>query len=165
VVPLFQKQIARGGPVTVTHRDMVRYFMSISEAVQLVLQAAVLGTTAEDSAPIFVLDMGEPVRIEELACQMIRLAGLKPYEDIPITFTGLRPGEKLFEELFHDAENMLATSHASIHLARARSLDRIAALNAIRDVILNARAGEKRGIPSLVKRIVPEYQPNLNATP
>lgn len=159
VVPLFQKQIARGGPVTVTHRDMVRYFMSISEAVQLVLQAAVLSIDCTDRAPIFVLDMGEPVRIEELACQMIRLAGLRPYEDIPITFTGLRPGEKLFEELFHDAENLMDTSHASIRLARARSLDRLKILAAISEVITTARAGDKDALRPLIQRIVPEYQP------
>ncbi|MES2984252.1 MAG: nucleoside-diphosphate sugar epimerase/dehydratase [Pseudomonadota bacterium] len=159
VVPLFQKQIARGGPVTVTHPDMVRYFMSISEAVQLVLQAAVLAAATDDRAPIFVLDMGEPVRIEELACQMIRLAGLKPYDDIPITFTGLRPGEKLFEELFHDAENMMETSHPLIRLARARTLDRLAILSAIADTITAARSGDMRTIPALIQRIVPEYQP------
>ncbi len=159
VVPLFQKQIARGGPVTVTHKDMVRYFMSISEAVQLVLQAAVLGIECTDRAPIFVLDMGEPVRIEELACQMIRLAGLKPYEDIAIEFTGLRPGEKLFEELFHDAENLMDTNHALIRLARARSLDRIAILAAIREAIDAARRGEQASLRGLIQRIVPEYQP------
>ena len=160
VVPLFQKQIARGGPVTVTHKDMVRYFMSIAEAVQLVLQAAVLGTDGEDRAPIFVLDMGEPVRIEELACQMIRLAGFKPYEDIPITFTGLRPGEKLFEELFHDAENFMETSHAAIRLARARSLDRLQLLAAIAETIKAARAGDQRALRGLLQRIVPEYEPD-----
>ncbi len=159
VVPLFQKQIARGGPVTVTHRDMVRYFMSIAEAVQLVLQAAVLGATATDHAPIFVLDMGEPVRIEELACQMIRLAGLKPYEDIAIEFTGLRPGEKLFEELFHDGENMMETAHPSIRLARARSYDRLATLDAIRETIAAARSGDKNALRGLLKRIIPEYEP------
>ena len=159
VVPLFQKQIARGGPVTVTHKDMVRYFMSISEAVQLVLQAAVLGTTGDDRAPIFVLDMGEPVRIEELACQMIRLAGFRPYDEIAITFIGLRPGEKLFEELFHDAENLMDTSHQSIRLARARPLDRLQLLTAISDTIKAARSNDQRAIPGLLQRIVPEYSP------
>jgi O-antigen biosynthesis protein WbqV len=159
VVPLFQKQIARGGPVTVTHKDMLRYFMSIGEAVQLVLQAAVLGVTCVDRAPIYVLDMGEPVRIEELACQMIRLAGLRPYEDIAIAFTGLRPGEKLFEELFHDAENLMETSHASIRLARARALDRLSILGAIRELIGAARRGEQTTIRPLLKHIVPEYEP------
>jgi FlaA1/EpsC-like NDP-sugar epimerase len=159
VVPLFQKQIARGGPVTVTHKDMVRYFMSISEAVQLVLQAAVLGNSCDDRAPIFVLDMGDPVRIEELACQMIRLAGLKPYDDIAIIFTGLRPGEKLFEELFHDAENFIETSHQSIRLARARELNRLQLLAAISDTINAARDGNQGTLRGLLQCIVPEYQP------
>lgn len=160
VVPLFQKQIARGGPITITHKDMVRYFMSISEAVQLVLQAAVLGMACDDKAPIYVLDMGEPVRIEELACQMIRLAGLQPYSDIAIIFTGLRPGEKLFEELFHDAENLMDTSHPSIRLARARSLNRLVTLSTLRELIDTARTDNQHNIRPLIQRIVPEYQPD-----
>ena len=157
VVPLFQKQIARGGPVTVTHRDMLRYFMTISEAVQLVLQAAVLGGDSGEGAPIFVLDMGEPVRIEELACQMIRLAGLRPYEDIAINFTGLRPGEKLFEELFHDAENLVATRHESIRLARARTLDRDAILARLNALVATAQTGETAPLRAQLQSIIPEY--------
>lgn len=159
VVPLFQKQIARGGPVTVTHKDMVRYFMSISEAVQLILQAAVLGIECTDRAPIYVLDMGEPVRIEDLACQMIRLAGLKPHQDIKIDYTGLRPGEKLYEELFHDAENLMETQHPQIRLARARSLDRLQLLAATHELIAAAKAGEQSAIRALLKRMIPEYEP------
>lgn len=158
VVPLFQKQIAAGGPVTVTHRDMVRYFMTIGEAVQLVLQAAALGAQSAEHAQIFVLDMGEPIRIEELACQMIRLAGLKPYQDIEIQFTGLRPGEKLFEELFHDAENLMATEHPSIRLAKARVPDRVAVLQALSRIVSEARQGASGAIRPLLKQIVSEYQ-------
>ncbi len=159
VVPLFQKQIARGGPITVTHKDMVRYFMSIREAVELVLEAAVLGVAYADKAPIFVLDMGDPVRIEELACQMIRLAGLRPYEDIAIHFTGLRPGEKLFEELFHDAENLMETTHPSIRLARARSMDRASMLAGMQEIIAAAKAGEQHRLRGLMQRIVTDYHP------
>jgi FlaA1/EpsC-like NDP-sugar epimerase len=115
VVQIFKKQIAAGGPVTVTHPDMRRYFMSIPEAVQLVLQASAMGNGSE----IFVLDMGEPVRIVDLARNMVRLAGFVPDEDIEIQFSGLRPGEKLFEELCMDGEDMLPTYHDKIKIFRS----------------------------------------------
>ena len=118
VVPRFREQIRAGGPVTVTHPEITRYFMTIPEACQLILQAAVLGNGGE----IFVLDMGEPVRIRDLAEQMIRLAGKSSEGDIPIVYTGLRPGEKLFEELFHPHENYSDTTHAKIFLAQPRSM-------------------------------------------
>ncbi len=119
VVPLFQQQIREGGPVTVTHKDMTRYFMTIPEACQLILQAGVMG----DGGEIFVLDMGEPVKITYLAEQMIRLAGLEPDKDIRIEFTGLRPGEKLYEELFHEQEALKPTGHGKIRLAAHRVVD------------------------------------------
>ena len=118
VVPLFREQIRSGGPVTVTHPEITRYFMTIPEACQLILQAGVLGKGGE----IFALDMGEPVKIAYLAEQMIRLVGKQPGRDIEIAFTGLRSGEKLFEELFHPLENYQATTHAKIFLAQPRSM-------------------------------------------
>jgi FlaA1/EpsC-like NDP-sugar epimerase len=117
VVQVFQKQIAQGGPITVTHPQMCRYFMSIPEAVQLVLQASAMGKGSE----VFVLDMGEPVRILDLATNMIRLAGLVPYEDIDIRFTGARPGEKFFEELKLDGEDIVPTYHEKIKIFKSRS--------------------------------------------
>jgi FlaA1/EpsC-like NDP-sugar epimerase len=118
VVPLFRDQIRSGGPVTVTHPEITRYFMTIPEACQLILQAQALGRGGE----IFALDMGEPIRIRDLAEQMIRLTGKVPGRDIQIAFTGLRPGEKLFEELFHPLENYRNTAHAKIFLAEPRSV-------------------------------------------
>lgn len=121
VVPRFQAQLAAGGPITVTHPDMERYFMTIREAVELVLQASALGVLEHhDSGKIYVLDMGKPVKIVDLARQMIRLAGLRPDEDVKIAFTGLRPGEKLFEEIFHGAEAPVPTARAGVLLASPR---------------------------------------------
>lgn len=119
VVPLFQKQINAGGPVTVTHPAMTRYFMTIPEACQLILQAMVNGLGGE----IFVLDMGAPIKITYLAEQMIKLSGYEPYKDIQIEFTGLRPGEKLYEELFHESEHLIATMHEKLFKARVRQFD------------------------------------------
>jgi len=119
VIPLFQKQIAAGGPVTVTHPEITRYFMTIPEASQLILQAGSMGKGGE----IYVLDMGEPVKISYLAEQLIRLSGKRPGDDIEIVYSGLRPGEKLYEELFHESEQLAGTSHAKILLANSRRLD------------------------------------------
>lgn len=119
VVPLFQRQIEAGGPVTVTHPEITRYFMTIPEACQLTMQASIMGRGGE----IFVLDMGEPVKISYLAEQMIRLAGKVPGEDVELVYTGLRPGEKLYEELFYDQENLAKTTHDKILLAHPSATD------------------------------------------
>lgn len=119
VVPIFQEQIARGGPVTVTHPDMMRYFMTIPEASQLVLEAAAIGTGGE----VFILDMGEPVRIVDMARELIRLSGLEPDVDIQIEFTGTRPGEKLFEELSLAGERAIKTHHPKVFVGQVRRLD------------------------------------------
>ena len=114
VIPKFEQQIERGGPVTVTHKDMKRYFMLIPEAVSLVLQAGTMGSGGE----LFVLDMGEPVNIAEMAETLIRLHGHEPYRDIKIEFTGIRPGEKLYEELFYDPDHVGTTSSEKIYLSK-----------------------------------------------
>jgi O-antigen biosynthesis protein WbqV len=120
VVPLFERQIAQGGPLTLTHPDMVRYFMTVQEAAGLVLQAAAL-PQVRGSARIYVLDMGEPVRIEDMAEKLIRLHGLRPGRDIAMVHTGLRPGEKLYEELFYSEENVSATAADGVMAARTQA--------------------------------------------
>jgi FlaA1/EpsC-like NDP-sugar epimerase len=160
VVPLFQRQLSQGGPLTVTHPEMKRYFMTVREAVELVLEATVLGMReASNDGKIYVLDMGEPVRILDLAKQMILLAGLRPDEDIRIEITGMRPGEKLFEEILHDSEPPTQTEYAGILLAAPRTapLDSLAPL--LDGLADSARAGDDARIAALIAQHVPEYQP------
>jgi len=165
VVPLFQKQLAEGGPITVTHPDMTRYFMTVHEAVELVLQASAFGVGHPDyRGKIFVLDMGEPVRIVHLARQMIRLAGLRPDHDVEIVFTGLRPGEKLFEEIFHGAEPPVATGRPGVLVASPRAVDADELGIAIDELAQACRAHQPDPALSIVRRLVPEYRPGENGT-
>ena len=152
VVPLFQEQIAKGGPVTVTHPEISRYFMTISEASQLIMQAAVLGSGGE----IYVLDMGEPVNITYLAEHLIRLAGKEPGRDIEIIYTGLRPGEKLFEQLFHELEPYEQTSHEKILLAHPRVADWNELSEELRGSELAVRRYDTKYLQEALLRLVPE---------
>jgi FlaA1/EpsC-like NDP-sugar epimerase len=154
VVPIFHSQIAAGGPVTVTHPEIRRYFMSIREAVQLVLQASTMGKGAE----IFVLDMGEPVRIVDLAHNMIQLAGLVPGEDIEIRFTGLRPGEKLFEELQLDGEHMLPTYHEKIRIFRGSGVEPHKLTAWLGELQLLTAQKDVEGVLRHFAVLVPEYK-------
>ena len=154
VVPRFREQIARGGPITVTHPDIQRYFMSIPEATQLVLQAALMGRGGE----IYVLDMGEPVKIVDLARQMIRLSGFSE-EDIGIAYTGLRPGEKLFEEPLADAEKTLPTPHPKLRIAAARPPQNGGLLDELCAWIAAARDRDAPGVRARLQHWVPEYRP------
>lgn len=153
VVPLFQKQLQRGGPITVTHPDIERYFMTIAEASQLILQAMVNGNGGE----IFVLDMGEPIKISYLAEQMIRLAGKEPGTDIEIEYTGLRPGEKLFEELFHTSEQLAKTEHPKLLKAQFRQLDWNELAKTFRLLNIACAAYQSDELLVLLKSLVPEF--------
>jgi FlaA1/EpsC-like NDP-sugar epimerase len=161
VVPIFNKQIAAGGPVTVTHPDVTRYFMTIPEAVGLVLQSAALGEGGE----IFILDMGEPVRILDLARQLIKLSGFAPEKDIRIEFTGLRPGEKLFEEMNYQGESITATRHPKILrlLCEPRSIDALRA--AVARLTEQADRLDSNQLKRLLSQTVPEYRPQFQEIP
>ncbi len=159
VIPMFREQIARGGPVTVTHPEMKRYFMTIPEAAQLVLQAALMGRGGE----IFVLDMGEPVRIADLARQLIRLSGYGE-DEIRIEYTGLRPGEKLYEELLADAERTLPTPHPKLRVAQASASFDGALLEEVLAWLDSARDPGAEAVRARLRAWVPEYSPNSGTT-
>ncbi len=158
VIPKFREQIARGGPITITHPEITRYFMSIPEAAQLVLQAGTMGKGGE----IFVLDMGEPVKIIDLARDMIKLSGLH-HEEIRIEFTGLRPGEKLYEELLADDENTLPTNHEKLRIAQARSVS-AAWLEDLLHWLEKVQQMTEHQVKAQLKDWVEEYQPNTLTT-
>ncbi|WP_278703785.1 UDP-N-acetylglucosamine 4,6-dehydratase family protein [Parabacteroides goldsteinii] len=154
VIPRFREQLAKGGPLTVTHPDIIRYFMTIPEACRLVLEAAFMGKGNE----IFVFDMGTPVKIVDLARRMIELAGLIPGEDIEIQYTGLRPGEKLYEELLATKENTLSTNNAKIYRAQVREYDYNDICSVMSPLIALAIKVDKMGTVQMMKGIVPEFK-------
>lgn len=158
VIPLFEKQIAAGGPVTVTHPDIIRYFMTIPEAVSLVLQAGAYAKGGE----IFVLDMGEPVKIADLAKNLIRLSGYKLGEDIEIEYTGLRPGEKLYEELLMDEEGLQDTENKMIHIGKPIDMDEEKFMHQLIQ-LRDAANEDSDAIRAMVKEIVPTYQMPMEA--
>jgi FlaA1/EpsC-like NDP-sugar epimerase len=157
VVPLFREQIARGGPITVTHPEMRRYFITIPEACQLVLQASAMGKGSE----IFVLNMGEPVKITDLARNLILLSGLRPDHDIQIAFIGPRPGEKLFEELNDDAEGLLPTHHEKIHVFAAEDISPVEIERCLSRLRIYCRERNSDGVISVLRQVVPEYKPSV----
>ncbi len=156
VVPLFRKQIEAGGPVTVTDPEVTRYFMTISEATQLILEASTVGEGGE----IYVLDMGEPVKVAFLAEQMIKLSGKTPGEDITITYTGLRPGEKINEQLFYPNENLVSTTHEKILLAASVSVDAGTTAKALEEITKAVDMYDERSLLAIVQQLVPELQPD-----
>lgn len=158
VVPLFQNQLQSGGPLTVTHPDIERYFMTIPEASQLILQAMLNGTGGE----IFILDMGEPIKISYLAEQMIRLAGKEPGKDIHIQYTGLRPGEKLFEELFHAFEQLKPTEHEKLFKAQFRQIDWNELIEGIKMLNIACSSYQNDELLFLLKNLVPEFHGSNN---
>ena len=153
VIPLFAKQIESGGPVTVTHPDIIRYFMTIPEAVSLVLEAGSLAHGGE----IFVLDMGEPVKITTLAENLIRLYGYQPYTEMPIKFTGLRPGEKLFEELLMSEEGLSETSNKKIFIGKQIDINGDEFMADLEKIRVAAANNDKENVTSLLHKIVPTF--------
>jgi len=153
VIPLFNKQIEEGGPLTVTHPDITRYFMTVPEACQLVLEAGFMGKGGE----IFVFDMGEPVKIAELANNMILLSGLVPGKDIQIKYTGLRPGEKLYEELLTDKETSLPTHHPKIKKASVEKIDGKIVMTKTSGLLRTIYTHSKQDVIRIMRELVPEY--------
>ena len=160
VIPLFEKQIRNGGPVTVTHPDVTRYFMSIPEAAHLVLQSGAVAITGD----ICVLDMGEPVKIADLARNLIRMAGLRQDEDIQIEFTGLRPGDKLCEELLANGDNMKATKFEKIFLDEPDEVDSERLTEDLKKLEECAEKFDYPGIISLLQELVPTYRVQHSST-
>jgi len=156
VIPLFRKQIEEGGPVTVTHRDIIRYFMTIPEACSLVLEAGCMGCGGE----VYIFDMGKPVKIYDLACRMISLAGLRVGTDIKIVETGLRPGEKLYEELLNDKETTMATHHKKIMIAKVRTYDYLDVMSHFKELREALDTCDTHRLVTEMKHIVPEYHSN-----
>jgi FlaA1/EpsC-like NDP-sugar epimerase len=156
-IPRYREQIAKGGPVTVTHPEIIRYFMLIPEAAQLVLQAGLMAASETEGGRVFVLDMGEPVKIVDLARDMIRLSGFSE-DEIKIEFTGLRPGEKLYEELLADGEATLPTPHPKLRIARGTAAPDAAWLAEL-DAWLAAPWRDEAEAKAGLRRWVPEYRP------
>jgi FlaA1/EpsC-like NDP-sugar epimerase len=156
VIPIFNKQLRNGGPITVTHPEITRYFMTIPEACQLVIEAGVMGQGSE----IFVFDMGEPVKIADLARKIIKLSGKEPDTDIKIIYTGLRPGEKLYEELLNNTENVMPTYHDKIMIARVREYDFPIVKDKVDKLIASARQHYTLETVGLMKELVPEFNSN-----
>src|SRR5699024_6626588 len=154
VIPLFKRQIEEGGPVTVTHEDIIRYFMTIPEAVQLVIQAGGMANGGE----IFILDMGEPVKIMDLAKDIIRLSGFEPDVDIPIKITGLRPGEKLYEELLLDEEGISHTEHDKIFIGKPIFTDYKLLIKSLEELKVIIKKGTNDELIQYMKMIVPTYK-------
>lgn len=154
VIPRFKQQIEKGGPITVTHPEITRFFMTIPEACRLVLEAGWMGKGGE----IFIFDMGKSVKIVELAKKMIRLAGLEPNHDIKIQYTGLRPGEKLFEELLNDNENTMPTHHEKIMIGKVREYKFNDVVDQINGLIESAKTNNDRQVVIKMKELVQEYK-------
>jgi FlaA1/EpsC-like NDP-sugar epimerase len=160
VIPLFKKQIARGGPLTVTHPEVTRYFMTIHEAVQLVLQAGAIGKSGE----IYILKMGKPIKIIDMARDLVRLYGFDPDTDIRIDITGLRPGEKLYEELITEGEHIVPTLHERLMVLRSNGSNGMMYRDLeekIEELLLAADRDDSAGIKLMLKKIVPEYNPQI----
>ena len=156
VVPLFKKQIEKGGPITITHPEIIRYFMTIPEACQLVLEAGIMGSGGE----IFVFDMGDPVRIKDLATRMIQLAGFEPDKDINIVYTGLRPGEKLYEELLSDGTSVEPTHNSKIMISKDKEQNFTEVEKAIKKMIASAEFGGQEEVVLELKKLVPNFKSN-----